>query len=88
MNTSELTRTLDTNNETQITIPHIYTTGKTKRKLNLHRLPTNYDPELATKCGVLLTATESRSLMNKIKKIPSVWSRDVILRYIHGDVQY
>ena len=87
MNTNESIRA-NKNREIRITIPEIYTIGKIKKKLNLNRLPINQDPELIMKCGILLMTTEHKNLMSKIKKLLSVWCRDTILRYMHGDVAY
>ena len=87
-NTSELVWLEKNQNPPRITVPEVYLKGKKEKKVNLDRLPSNYDPELATKCGILLMANEHKSLMHKIKKLPGVWNRDVILRYMHGDVRY
>ena len=46
----------------------------------------NNEPICIFKCGLILNPAESINFMAKIKKLTSVRHRNILLRYLHGDI--
>ena len=68
-------------------------TGKGKhenlwKSSDLRKMMYNKEVICFTKCGLIMTTNEAKSLYFKIKKIKSIWNRNSTLRIIHGDLSY
>jgi len=71
-------KTYPTNAGTLITYP------PTSQMIDTTQIEAEY--ELCPKSGLIMTVNEASTFYGRIKKIQSIWARNTMLRFIHGDL--